>query len=161
VQTLPDKLEITGIPAHVMSWSVAGIRGFVVAVLKRWQRNYGELPHRFFMVMCPQVEVNAMGGLPLEVHALTDAKLTCRHFTGCHKPYLVIIFTAEDGDERRAAVQRELPWSEGYQVDLTESAVRLTFADATEELEGGERPAVRQRTLQELLKTGELVSVLA
>jgi hypothetical protein len=46
-------------------------------------------------------------------------------------------------------------------VDLTQSAIRLSFADATEELDGTKRPAVRQRTLQDLLRTGELVSVLA
>ena len=157
---LPENLEITGVPPYVESWTVAKIPGFVITVLKRWQRSHGELPHRFFVIMCPQVEINAMGGLPTRVYELTDPRLRCGHFTGCHKPYFVVIFTGEDADERRAEVQRLLSWSEGYEVEITEQAIKLRFSGATED-SGEDRTNVPpQRTLQQLLETGELVSIL-
>jgi hypothetical protein len=96
------KRSISGNAPYVESWRWR-ISGFVFAVLKRWQRNYGELPHSFCMVMCPQVEINALGGLPSRAAALTHPKLSCRHFTGCHKPYFVVIFMGEDADEQRAS----------------------------------------------------------
>ena len=137
------------------------IQGFVRAVLERWQRAHGNLPERFYMVMCPQVEVNARGGLPSEVYELTDPRLRCRHFTGCHKPYFVVIFSGEDADERRRRVQELLSWSEGYGVHIREDAIELSFADATEDLEDETNPPAPRRSLQELLATGELVSILA
>jgi hypothetical protein len=161
MERLPGQLEVSGMPRHVESWSVARIPGFVVAVLRRWQRNYGELPQRFVMVMCPQVEINALGGLPDRVSALTDPKLTCRHFTGCHKPYFVVIFTGENAAQRRAEIQELLPWSEGYEVEITEDAIHLCFAEATEELGEPATGATPVRTVQELLESGELVSILA
>jgi hypothetical protein len=129
--------------------------------LQRWQRNYGPLPRRFCMVMCPQVEINALGGLPPEVAALTHPKLTCRHFTGCHKPYFVVLFVGEDADQRRSDIQRLLPWSEGYAVSLSEDAMRLDFVEATEGRDDDGRQTTTPRTLQELLQTGELISILA
>jgi hypothetical protein len=159
MERLPETIDIRGMPPYVESWSVARIPGFVFAVLKRWQRNYGELPHSFCMVMCPQVEINALGGLPSRAAALTHPKLSCRHFTGCHKPYFVVIFMGEDADEQRAEVQALLPWSEGYQVEIREDAIRLNFADAVEDL-GDEAANVTSRTLQDLLATGELIKIL-
>jgi hypothetical protein len=161
MEELPPQLEIVGLPAHVESWSVAKIPGFVLAVLKRWRRNQVHLPRTFSMLMCPQVEVNAVGGLPPRVVELTDPKLRCRHFTGCHKPYLVVLFTGEDAAERRMEAQAFLSWSEGYNVELTPDTVRLTFAAASEETahERGDFPP--PRTIQELLATGELVSILS
>ncbi len=157
---LPENLEITGVPPYVESWTVAKIPGFVIAVLERWQRSHGELPRKFFVIMCPQVEINAMGGLPARVYELTDPRLRCRHFTGCHKPYFVVIFSGQDADQRRAEVQSLLSWSEGYEVEITEEAVKLRFSSATEDT-GEERVNVPpQRTLQQLLSTGELVSIL-
>ena len=139
---------------------MAKIPGFVIAVLKRWQRSHGELPNRFFLVMCPQVEINAMGGLPARVYELTDPRLRCRHFTGCHKPYFVVIFIGEDAGQRRAEVQHLLSWSESYEVEITNETVKLSFSDATED-SGNERTDLpKQRTLQQLLETGELVSIL-
>ena len=64
MQASTEQLEIEGVPPYVASWSAAAIPGFVPAVLDRWQRNYGKLPARFIMVLCPKVEVNAIGGLP-------------------------------------------------------------------------------------------------
>jgi hypothetical protein len=110
--------------------------------------------------MCPQVEINTLGGLPRRVIELTDPRLTCRHFTGCNKPYFVVIFAGDDAETYQRAVQEQLPWSESYEAQITASALRLTFSGASEDLEednAGTRP---QRTLQELLERGDLVSIL-
>ena len=155
-----DSVEIRDVPVYVESWTVAKIPGFVAAVLNRWQREHGELPARFHMAMCPQVEINAMGGLPSRVRELTDPRLTCRHFTGCHKPYLVVIFVGDDADSRRQQAQELLSWSEGYAVEKTESAVQLTFAGCTEEVDHDEDPRPNARRLQELLESGELIRIL-
>ncbi len=155
-----NTIEISGVPQHVESWTVAKIPGFVTAVLGRWEREHGDLPSRFQMAMCPLVEVSAMGGLPDKVHELTDPRLTCRHFTGCHKPYLVVIFVGEDADSRRQQVQDLLPWSEGYAVEKTGSEIRLRFAGCTEEVEQDDSPRPPARRLQELLETGELIKIL-
>ena len=110
--------------------------------------------------MCPQVEINAMGGLPAKAYELTDPRLRCRHFTGCHKPYFVVILTGDDADRRREEIQRLLSWSEGYEVELTAQAIHLKFADATEDLGTKDDGTPTQRTLQQLLQTGELISIL-
>ena len=158
---LPDQLQVLGLPPHIESWSVARIPGFVLAVLRRWQRNHGELPREFHALMCPQVEVNARGGLPARVVELTDPQLRCRHFTGCHKPYFVVMFTGPDAGRRRAEVQALLAWSEGYRVEVGSEAVVLRFMEATEEIDEASEGAPGQRTLQDLLSSGELVSILA
>ena len=162
MEKLPEQIEITGVPPYVESWTVAKIDGFVSAVLNRWQRAHGNLPARFIAVMCPQVEINAMGGIPSRVIELTDPRLRCRHFTGCHKPYFVVFFSGEDANQHRAGVQELLSWSESYAVQITNEKIRLDFIDATEdageEHEDDVRP--RSRSLQELLQTGELVSIL-
>ncbi len=160
MENIPEKLEVLGVPVYVESWIVAKIPGFVIAVLKRWQRAHGSLPHSFYAVMCPQVEINAMGGLPAKVYELTDPRLRCRHFTGCHKPYLVVLLTGEDADQRRVEIQSQLSWSEGYQVVIAQDAVRLQFSEATEDLADDLGNIAPQRTVQELLRTGELVSIL-
>ena len=155
-----DTVEISDVPVHVESWTVAKIPGFVAAVLNRWEREHGELPARFHMAMCPQVEVNAMGGLPTKVHELTDPRLTCRHFTGCHKPYLVVIFLGDDADARRRQAQELLSWSEGYAVQKTGPVVKLTFAGCSEEVDQDDGMRPDPRRLQELLKSGELIRIL-
>lgn len=160
MNSIAENLEVLGVPLHVESWTVAKIPGFVPAVLKRWQRAHGLLPKRFFMVLCPQVEVNAIGGLPAKVYELTDPRLRCRHFTGCHKPYFVVFLTGQDADQRRAEIQAQLSWSEGYEVELTPESVRLKFAEATEDVTDDEEKVTPKRTVQQLLQTGELVSIL-
>ncbi len=158
---LPEHIDITGMPPYVEAWSVARIPNFVSAVLGRWQRARGILPSRFYIVMCPQVEVNAAGGLPPRVIELTDPRLRCHHFTGCHKPYFVVFFFGEDADARRAEVQSLLAWSEGYGVEIDADVVRLDFVDATEDADDDSRDdAPSPRTLRELLATGEIVSIL-
>jgi hypothetical protein len=135
MQASPERLEIQGVPPYVASWSAAAIPGFVPAVLDRWQRNYGKLPARFIMVLCPKVEVNAIGGLPAGVVQRTNARLRMQHFTGCHKPYVVLFHAGEDAEEWRGEVQGLLPWSEGYTAESVDGVTRLRFVDAVEELD--------------------------
>jgi hypothetical protein len=132
VESSAKRLEIAGLPPYVGSWSVAGIPNFVTAVLDRWQRNYGRLPPQFLLVACPQVEIQAIGGLPSRVRELTDSRVRLLHFTGCHKPYLVFILLGEDAELRRGEIQRQLAWSEGYRVRLAGGMARLQFVEAVE-----------------------------
>ncbi len=159
---LPQTVKVTGVPPHVGSWSVAQIPGFVPAVLGRWQREHGELPRHFSLVMCPQVEVNARGGLPPEVTELTDPRLRCRHFTGCHRPYLVILFTGPEAEAQRTRVLPLLAWCEAYQVCIEQNTIHLHFAGATEDTEApAPPPGQASRALKDLLASGELVRILA
>jgi hypothetical protein len=133
MEPVVEQLEIDGIPPYVESWSAASIPGFIPAVLDRWRRNCDELPTRFVMVVCPQVEVNAMGGLPDRVRNLTNPRLRFLHFTGCHKPFVVLLYIGDDAEQWRAKVQRLLSWSESYQAELTAGITRLKFIEAIEE----------------------------
>ena len=128
-----EQLEITGLPPHVGSWSAVSLPGFIIKVLDRWQRDFGRLPSHFALVVCPQVEVNAIGGLPSRVRELTDSRVRILHFTGCHKPYLIILLLGDDAEVRRAEIQKQLAWSEGYQVNFQEGLARLRFVEAVEE----------------------------
>lgn len=130
-----DQLQITDVPPYIRSWSAVGLPGFIIKVLERWQRNYGRLPSRFRLVACPQVEVNAVGGLPARVRELTDSRVRLLHFTGCHKPYLIILLFGNDAEARRAEIQRWLAWSEGYQADLKDGMIHLQFIEAIEEID--------------------------
>ena len=85
------------------------------------------------LVACPLVEVNAVGGLPPRVRELTDSRVRILHFTGCHKPYLVILLIGEDAEVRRGEIQQLLSWSEGYQVEIINGMARLRFIEAVEE----------------------------
>ena len=131
--TIAQQLEIEGVPPYVESWSAASLPGFILAVLNRWQHNSGELPSRFVMVVCPQVEINARGGLPERVRELTNPRLRFLHFTGCSKPYVVLLYCGEDAEAWRAEVQQLLAWSEGYHAELTQEVTRLKFIEAIEE----------------------------
>ena len=99
---IAEQLEIEGLPPYVESWSAARIPGFIPAVLDRWRHNSGELPTRFVMVVCPQVEIDARGGLPDRVRELTNPRLRFLHFTGCHKPYVVLLYAGDDAEAWRA-----------------------------------------------------------
>lgn len=133
MEAIPEKLEIEGTPAYVESWSAARIPGFIPAVLARWRRNSGGLPSRFVMVVCPEVEINARGGLPDRVRELTNPRQRFLHFTGCSKPYVVLLFSGDDAEAWRAEVQQLLAWSEGYEAELTPEMTRLKFIEAIEE----------------------------
>jgi len=151
---------VLDLPAHVAAWSVARIAGFVPGILARWEREHGELPHEFSLLLCPQAEVSAMGGLPAEVHELTDPRLRCRHFTGCHRPYVALLFRGEDAEARRTAAQALLPWSEGYRVTVVGGRVTLQFREANEALEDAVPARVGARSLRGLVASGELVRIL-
>lgn len=133
MKAIAEQLEIEGLPPYVESWSAARIPGFIPAVLNRWRRNCGELPARFFMVVCPQVEVDASGGLPERVMELTNPRLRILHFTGCHKPYVVLLYAGDAAEAWRAEVQQLLSWSEGYQAELMTGMTHLKFIEAIEE----------------------------
>jgi hypothetical protein len=135
MQTVAQLVEIKDMPPYVKSWSAASITGFIPAVLDRWRRNAGELPTRFVMVVCPQVEINARGGLPDRVRELTNPRLRYLHFTGCSKPYVVLLYSGDDAEAWRAEVQPLLAWSEGYQAELTPAVTRLKFIEAIEEFD--------------------------
>jgi len=133
MNTATDLLEIHGVPANIASWSAAGIPGFVSAVLDRWRRNSGKLPNRFAMVLCPRTEIDEMGGLPDRVIELTSPRLRFQHFTGCHRPYVILFHTAEDAEGWRREIQDLLSWSESYLAESGNGVVRLQFVDAVEE----------------------------
>jgi hypothetical protein len=137
METLMKQPNIIGLPANVGSWSAIGIPGFVTGALDRWMRDQGELPAHFVLIACPKVEVNAIGGLPSRVRDLTNPRHRLQHFTGCHKPYLVIFLEGEDAEARREEIQKWLAWSEGYRVDCTAGGAQLRFIDAVEELDAG------------------------
>ena len=59
------------------------------------------------------------GGLPDRVRELTNPRLRFLHFTGCNKPYVVLLYSGEDAEAWRAEVQQLLAWSEGYHAELT------------------------------------------
>ena len=99
MEPVTEQLEIEGIPPYVKGWSAASIPGFIPAVLDRWRRNCDELPTRFVMVICPQVEINAIGGLPDRVRELTNPRLRFLHFTGCHKPFVVLLYVDDDAEQ--------------------------------------------------------------
>jgi len=133
MKSSPDNVQIEGMPSNVQSWSAARIPGFVQAVLKRWRHNRGGLPGRFVMVLCPQVEIHAAGGMPVRVRELTDPRMRYLHFTGCHKPYVVLFYIGADGDAWRSDVQHQLAWSEGYEAEIAHNTTHLRFIEATEE----------------------------
>ena len=157
---IPDRVQIEGAPAYVTAWSAAAIPGFVPAVLRRWQREYGELPRPLYITLCPQVEINAAGGLPDIAVELSDARMRCRQFTGCHKPYFVMFFTGAAAAEHQAQAGRALAWSESYYLDIGADRLRLEFQDATEALHDDDEPH-RTRTVSALVASGELFDILA
>lgn len=159
MENLSDKVDIQGLPPYVESWAVAKVEGFVPAILKRWLRSHPDLPTEFYLVLCPVAEVNTQGGLPARVHLLTDPRLTCRHFTGCSRPYYAMIFTGQDAETRRAEIQTLLPWSESYAVDITLDPIRLTFIEASEDIDTDQRP-VEARRIADLLESGELLKIM-
>lgn len=156
---IPERLEINAIPVHVTSWAVAKVPGFVPAILRRWHRSHADLPECFELVMCPVAELNACGGIPARVHELTDPRLTCRHFTGCSRPYYAMIFTGSDADLRRAEIQSLLPWSEAYAIDIDNDTVHMTFIEATEDVELSQS-VTPVRSIADLLESGELLKIM-
>jgi hypothetical protein len=133
--TAPLRFEIAELPPYVRSWSVVSIPNFILSAMSRWQRNFGNLPLQFTLVACPQTEIAALGGLPSRVVELTDPRVRIKHFTSCNKLYLIILLLGEDAEERRDEIQKYLPWSESYHVDLNDEMLRLRFIEAVEDCE--------------------------
>lgn len=160
MEKIPDRLELHDLPPYIESWAVAKVTGFVVAILERWRRAHPNLPEQFLLVMCPIAELNAQGGLPAKVYTLTDPRLTCRHFTGCSRPYYAMIFTGADAETRCGEIQQLLPWSESYRVAIQPDGVQLHFIAATEDLGEPQFP-LQGRRVADLLESGELLQILA
>jgi hypothetical protein len=157
---IPERVTIEGLPDHVEAWSAAAIPGLVPAVLRRWRREYGPLPEPLFITLCPQVEINAGGGLPAVAVELSDARLRCLQFTGCHKPYFVMLFTGTDAAEDQLRAGQALAWSESYRVHRHAQRLGLEFRDATEALDDEPETAAPARTVASLLESGELLEIL-
>ena len=85
MESTPEQLEIIGQPPYIGSWSAVRLPGFIIKVLDRWQRNFGRLPTQFALVACPQVEVNAIGGLPARGLPISASDNTARIFSALDK----------------------------------------------------------------------------
>jgi hypothetical protein len=138
-------------------WTVTTVDKFIVGALNRVAALGGELPPRFQLSLCPWGERNALGGTPAPVQEIMDPRLRLVHFTGCGRPYLVLVLTGEDAPARQRIAMRHLPWSEHFAVGHDRGQAALTYLDATEDLwdEDASGPG-RRRTLQDLLRQGEL-----
>lgn len=161
MRQIPEKVEVSGLPDYIASWSITRVDRFVPAILSRWQRELDGLPADFYLLLCPRVEVNALGGLPPEVLDLTDPRQRLTHFTGCQRPYMAMMLGGDTADQRRAKLHEQLPWSESYRVEIDEALIRLGFVDATEELpdQAGTQgpPPTRFR---DLCSSGEILQLL-
>ena len=162
MELLLNKTNVHGIPVYVESWAAALVSNLVSTALMRWEREYEKLPESFYMLICPQVEINARGGLPADIHEYIDAKLTCRQFTGCHKPYFIALFVDKSAEESCLKTQQLLAWSEAYKVNIKEGDVILHFVGCTEELDDEIESefSEKKKKFQELISTGELMRIL-
>lgn len=152
-------LELTAfdIQGSPPPWSVTAVDKFVVSSLQRAQREGGALPQRFRMSMCPWGEHNAMGKARAPVQAVIDPRLRIVHFTGCSRPYLVVLFVGEDADRDQNVMMQRLPWSEHYEVRIDgKGSISLRFLGCTEEPEEENVTEQRARNLQELFHSGAL-----
>lgn len=157
-----NKTDVHGIPVYVESWAAALVPNLVSTALGRWEREYEKLPESFYMLICPQVEINARGGLPADIHEYIDPKLTCRQFTGCLKPYFIALFMHQSAEDRCLKTQQLLAWSEAYKVKIKDGDVILNFVACTEELDDeiDTEFSENKKIFQELISTGELMRIL-
>jgi hypothetical protein len=138
-------------------WSVTAVDKFVVSSLQRAQREGGALPQQFRMTMCPWGERNAMGETRGVVQAVIDPRLRIVHFTGCSRPYLVVLFVGKEAARYQEVMMRCLPWSEHYDVELDgQGTISLRFVGCTEEPEEENAGKQQTRNLQELFRSGAL-----
>lgn len=138
-------------------WSVTVVDKFVVSSLQRAQREGGALPHQFRMTMCPWGERNAMGDARNTVQSVTDPRLRIVHFTGCSRPYLVVLFVGEDASRDQEVMMRCMPWSEHYEVELDGAGrIALRYVGCTEEPEEENTDDSQTQRLQELFRSGAL-----
>ena len=135
-------------------WSVIGVDKFVTGALGRIEGGGGTLPAHFRMSCCPWGERNALGGTPEPVREIMDPRLRLVHFTGCGRPYLVVLFIGDDAAQRQQIAMQHLPWSEHFDVRINGGEAALSYLESTEDLWGDDEPDTR--TLRELLQQGEL-----
>lgn len=147
--------EVSGSPPP---WSVTGVDKFIVSVIQRAERQGGVLPEEFFMSLCPWGERNAVGGGTVELRDVMDPRFRLVHFTGCGRPYLVVILTGDDAVKRQQIAMRHLPWSEHYQARLHEGVIQLAFVAEVEEPEIESSDTPGERTLVKLFQAGELTT---
>jgi hypothetical protein len=150
-----ERLEVIGSPPP---WSVTGVDRFVVAVIQRAEREGGALPARFHMSMCPWGERNAVHGGAMEWHDVMDPRYRLVHFTGCGRPYLVVLLVGEGAEQRQRKAAQYLPWSEHFQVEIGDERIRLRFLSESEQPEIEPPEPLTERSLRELFRTGELAN---
>lgn len=136
-------------------WTVTGVDKFITGSLARVERAGGDIPETFYLSICPWGERNALGGTPEKVQDIIDPRLRLVHFTGCGRPYLVILFMGAEAAERQQVAMQHLPWSEHFLCLREGSHLSVQFQDAIEDL-WGEEDDPDPRTLRELLHLGEL-----
>jgi hypothetical protein len=150
------RIEAFEVQGDTPAWTVTHVSKFVVGALGRAEREGGPLPERFHLTLCPFGERNAAGGIPGPVHATLDPRFRLVHFTGCGRPYLVVLYIGADAAARQADAIAHLPWSEHYAVEAREGTAHLEFLAATEQPAADAPPWTGPRTLRELERSGEL-----
>jgi len=137
-------------------WSVTKVNNFVVGALARMRHEGGDLPEHFLLSFCPWGERNAIGGTPEQLREVMDPRFRLVHFTGCSRPYWVILFIGEAAAARQQLAMRHLPWSEHFTVVCRDSGAILEYLGCTEEVSVDYESD--PHTLRELLSQGRLVS---
>ncbi len=139
-------------------WSVTGVDKFVVGVIERAEREGGALPDSFFLSLCPWGERNVVDSGADELRDVMDPRFRLVHFTGCGRPYLVVVLTGEDAAKRQQIAMKYLPWSEHYRVCISGSVIELEFVAEVEEPEVDSGEQVGERRLVQLFESGELAA---
>ena len=148
------RFEIRGSPPP---WSVTAVDKFVVSSLQRAQREGGALPQQFHLSMCPWGERNALGEARGRIQAVIDPRFRIVHFTGCSRPYLVVLLVGADAPRDQEVMIKCMPWSEHYAVQLDATGtITLHFIGCTEEPEEASSDEPESRNLQDLFHAGAL-----
>jgi len=145
--------EVSGSPPP---WSVTGVDKFMVSVIERAEREGGDLPESFFVSLCPWGERNAVGRGAVELRDVMDPRFRLVHFTGCGRPYLVVVLTGDDAAKRQQIAMKYLPWSEHYRARLRGGVIELVFVAEVEEPEIDSSDQWGERRLVQLFQSGEL-----
>jgi hypothetical protein len=149
-----NPIERCRIEGTVPPWSVTSVHNFVVGALNRAQRDAWALPGQFRLSICPWGERNILGGTPTQVQEVINPRLRLVHFTGCGRPYLLILFVGEDAAAHQQIAMQYLPWSEHFSVTCHDNEAALDYHGSTEEINDASSGDVR--TLRELLGQGAL-----
>ena len=139
-------------------WSVTGVDKFIVSVIERAEREGGALPEEFFLSLCPWGERNAVSGGAVELRDVMDPRFRLVHFTGCGKPYLVVVLTGDDAANRQQIAMKYLPWSEHYRACLRGGIIEMVFVAEVEQPEIDSSEELEERRLVQLFQAGELTA---